>query len=178
MKSDNTQKKAVRPGTAVPNNEKVSYSETSGKSSRLPKFPASVKERWKIRRDQNGDEYIVVNGKESLVKSGLAHIYMISGVRVGAWVSSKKINLKVRNLQKQIAGLRVEQMGDGEAVLSININQIDGLCRAVNARSRRKVGVKQREHLRRISPFARRQKTLTKSTFRRPKMPKNGKGVH
>ncbi len=171
-------KEAARPGTATTNRTEVSYPKLAGRSSRLPKFPDAIKRRWIVRRDAGGQEYIVLNGKTSLAKGGLDHVYMLAGVRVGVWLTSKRIASKVQKLQKQVDGLRVEQFGDAEAVVSVDIDQIDDLCQTVKARTRRTVSDKERQRLQRISPIARRQKSLTKSTVRASGISKAGKGVH
>lgn len=168
-------KEADLAGPAKLNEAEVSYPKPVGRSSHLPKFSDAVKRRWKIRRDDNGDEYVVLNGQNSLAKHGLDHAYMISGVRVGVWLTSRQIAAKIRRLQKKVAGVRIEMFGDGEAVVSVGIEQIDDLCQAVKARARRKVSDKELQRLQRISLLARRQKTLTKSTVRAPKRSKHGR---
>ena len=170
-------KKADLAGPAVPNRTKESYSKLRGRSIHLQKFPDAVKRRWIVRRDTNGDEYIVLNGRNSLARDGLDHGYMISGVRVGVWLTGRRIAAKVQELQKQIAGLRIEQFGHDEAVVSVPLNLLDDLCHAVNARSRRKVSDKERQRLQRISPIARKQKSLSKSALRTPKRSKTGRGA-
>jgi hypothetical protein len=171
-------KEAARPRTATTREHTESYHETAGTSSGLPKFPESVKRRYKVRRDSCGGEYIVLNGKGSLAKGdGLDHVYMLSGARVGAWLTSRQIAAKVQKLQKQVAGLRIEQFGHDEAVVSVPLNLLDDLCHAVNARSRRKVSDKERQRLQRISPIARKQKSLSKSALRAAKTPKTGRGA-
>ena len=178
IRTDKPEKKeADLAGPATTNGTDELYPKTSSRSSGLPKFSDAVKRRWKVRRDAGGQDYIVLNGRSALGKGGLDHIYLISEVRVGAWLTSPRIASKVNKLQKLIGGLRIEQFGDGEAVVSVGIEQIDDLCRAVNARKRRTVSDKERQRLRRISPIAKRQKSLTKSNVRKPKITKSSKGV-
>ena len=151
--------------------QELAYQQTASRSSRLPKFSDAVKSRWKVRRDQNGAEYIVLNGRNSLARDGLGHAYMISGVRVGAWLASGRICSKVQKLRKSVVGLRIEMIGDTEAVVSVPTDRIDDLCNAVKARRRRTISDKERRRLQRISP-------LSKSTVLGPKMLQTGKGVH
>lgn len=162
-------------GTAKTNQSNKSYQTNSSKSRHLLKFPGSIKKRWIVKRDANGDEYIRLNGRKALGKYGIDHIYLIDEKTVGLWLTSCQIKSRIKNLKIKVPNLRIEQLGDGEAVLSVSIDQVDNLCHAVKARQRRKVSEQERKRLQRISPFARKQKTLTKSTVRTAKTIKAGK---
>ena len=99
-------------------------------------FSESVKQHYYVRRDECGAAYIALRGKKALGNCGLDHIYLISSDTVGLWVSSKQINRTIERLQSQVADLKVELLGDDEAVLSASISQLDALCRATGARVR------------------------------------------
>lgn len=116
-------------------------------------FASDVRKCWLVRRDQNYDPYIVLNGKTALGNDGLDHLFIISESRVGVWLTSRQIKQKIAALQKKLLELRIEQLGDGEAVISADIIHLDELCRAVRARKRRRISEAERRRLKDISPL-------------------------
>lgn len=100
-------------------------------------FSDDVKSAWRVRKDDCGDDFIRLNGRKALGSSGLDHIYPISLSKIGLWVTSGTLDRLIRQLKSQISGLELEQLGQGEAVLSAPVEQLDELCRAANARARR-----------------------------------------
>ena len=131
-------------------------------SSSPLRFSDEVRNKWIVRRDQCGDEYIVLTGKKALGYGGHDHIYFISARRVGLWVTSKQVRQKIKSLQHKVPDLAVEQLGDDEAVLSAPLDHLELLCRAAKARRRRQLSETRKQHLRRISPFLRGKKPLIK----------------
>lgn len=99
-------------------------------------FDDTVKRHYYIRRDECGAEYIALRGKRALGNGGLDHIYLISPYTLGLWITSKQINRTIEKLQSKVADLKVEQLGDDEAVLSVPLSQLDTLCQAAGARVR------------------------------------------
>ena len=99
-------------------------------------FDETVKHKYYIRRDDSGDEYLALRGSKALGNGGLDHIYLMDTETVGLWITSGAINSTIRRLQAKVPGMRVEQLGDGEAVLSAPLNQLDDLCQAAGARIR------------------------------------------
>jgi hypothetical protein len=99
-------------------------------------FNDAVKQHRYVRRDATGVEYIALRGKKALGNGGLDHIYLINLETVGFWITRGTIKSTIRRLQAKVSGLRVEQLGDGEAVLSAPLNQLDDLCQAAGARIR------------------------------------------
>lgn len=112
-------------------------------------FPDSVRQRWTVRRDANRDDFIVLNGRSSLANGGLDHIYRMSEARAAAWITSTRLRQKIKALVSKVSSLRVEQIGDGEAVVSADLADLDLLCRAVGARRRMRLTPEQRDDLRR-----------------------------
>ena len=100
------------------------------------KFSGDVKQRYYVRRDDCGDEYIALRGKNALGHDGLDHLYMISVEKLGLWITSGAIKSTVRRLQTKVPDLRIEQLGQSEAVLSCPLNQLEPLCQAAGARVR------------------------------------------
>jgi len=99
-------------------------------------FSESVIHRYYAKRDNCGDEYIALRGKKSLRNGGLDHIYLINRETVGLWITSKQINRTIKKFQSKVPDLKIEQLGDGEAVLSVPLNNLDALCQAAGARTR------------------------------------------
>ena len=123
-------------------------------------FSDEVKSRWRVRRDDGDDEYICLAGKKALGKGGLDHIYLVSTERVGLWLTTSRPKATIKRFQAKISGVVVEQMGDGEIVLSVPISELDNLCRAAGAIKRRYLSEKQRMKLAEVSaPFRFRKKT-------------------
>ena len=103
-------------------------------------FNDDVKRRYYVRRDdcgdERGDEYIALQGQKALGNGGLDHIYLVGPNKLGLWMTSATIKSTIRRLQNIVPDLRLEQFGDGEAVLSAPLSQLDTLCRAAKARMR------------------------------------------
>jgi hypothetical protein len=55
-------------------------------------FNDSVKQRYYVRRDECGDEYIALRGKKALGNGDLDHINLINLEIVGLWITSGVIN--------------------------------------------------------------------------------------
>ena len=114
----------------------------------------TVKQRYYIRRDDSGDEYLALRGSKALGNGGLDHIYLMDTETVGLWITSGAINSTIRRLQAKVPGMRVEQLGGGEAVLSAPLIQLDTLCQAAGARIRPHLTDEQKKRLtERIKPF-------------------------
>ena len=99
-------------------------------------FNDAVKQHRYVRRDETGVEYIALRGKKALGNGGLDHIYLITSDKLGLWITSGTINATIRRLQSKVSNLKGEQLGDGEAVLSAPLDQLENLCKAAGARVR------------------------------------------
>jgi len=117
-------------------------------------FAPAVKAVWRVKRDECRDEYIPLRGRTGLDSGGLDHVYALSRTRLGVWLSGRQILQRVRTLQGRLSGLLVEQLGDGEAILSAPVAELDTLCRAVKARRRRQVSQGERQRLQRMGRIA------------------------
>lgn len=135
-------------------------------NNHLPKFSESIKKKWIVKRDEAGDEFIRLNGKQALLNEGIDHIYLISPERVGVWLTGRQL----KPIQRVIPGLKVEQCGEGEIILSCSIEHLDKLCIAVGVRKRRPVSDETRKRLRSISPFLK-PDSLIKTANQRPNKP-------
>lgn len=116
-------------------------------------FDDTVKDRWIIKRDDNHDHYIALNGKKALGQGGLDHIYLIGPDKLGLWITTRQIRGRIKVLTEKVPGLAIEMLGDGEALLSIGIEHLDKLCVAARAKARRHVSEAEKQRLRQISPF-------------------------
>lgn len=110
-------------------------------------FNDNVKDRYYVRRDQCGDEFIALRGAKALGNGGLDHIYLIGPNMVGLWITSGQINRTVHRLQLQVPDLKVEQLGDTEAVLSAPISSLFHLCKSAGARVRPRLSPERKKHL-------------------------------
>ena len=110
-------------------------------------FSDEAKRRYVIRRDDCGDEYIALRGKKALGNGGLDHTYLIGPITMGLWITSGAIKSTVRRLQDKVPDLRIEQLGQDEAVLSAPVSQLDTLCGAANARVRQQLSGEQKRAL-------------------------------
>lgn len=112
------------------------------------RFPEQVKNNgWRITRDENGDERVLLTkGSEG------DHIYPLSKIRFGVWVSRSKISRLISKFEKT-DGCIVEQVGDGEAILSWPYKNFNRIARMLHAAKRKKVSRKLRSHLKTISPL-------------------------
>ena len=108
------------------------------------RFTGAVKDRYYVRRDDCGDEYVALRGKNALGNGGLDHIYNIGPNKLGLWVTSGQINRTIPRLLGEVPGLRVEQQGEHEAVLSAPVAHLDVLCRAAEARIRPRLSAEQK----------------------------------
>ena len=102
-------------------------------------FADPLKQRYFVRRDDCGGEYLSLRGPKALGAlgtGGLDHIYLIGPGTLGLWITSGTIKSTVRRLQGTVPGMNVELLGDSEAVLSAPLSQLDELCRAAGARNR------------------------------------------
>jgi hypothetical protein len=122
-------------------------------------FSSDIKRRWIVKRDQCRDEYIALTGKNVLGYGGLDHIYLISPIKVGLWLTSRQIRQKIKSLKRKIPKLSIEQLGEDEAVVSVPIAKLDNLCNVVRARRRRQLSTSEKERLRRVNPFLRGKRT-------------------
>jgi hypothetical protein len=143
----------------------------------LPDFSDEIKKHWIVRRDVCGDEYIALNGKNALGKKplrkgspGKDHIYLISKDRAGLWISGVQVQKKVNAIQKKVPSLMIEQIGDGEAVVSVPVNDLHELCKAARAKRRKQLTEDQRQRLRESNPIARMKKNRAKSALNVPKI--------
>ncbi len=116
-------------------------------------FSDNVKKCWTVKHDNCFDEYLVLNGKNALGKGGLDHIYLISSNKAGLWLTGKQVKQKINTIQKKVPSLMIEQLGDGEAVLSVPFNDLHDLCEAVRARKRKQLSEEQIQKLRNNLPF-------------------------
>tara|TARA_R100000808_G_scaffold24691_1_gene57621 strand:- start:2360 stop:2752 length:393 start_codon:yes stop_codon:yes gene_type:complete len=99
-------------------------------------FPDEVKRRYWVLKDEGGDEYIALRGKRALGNGGMGHIYRISEDLLGWWIDSTQA-FNVYNIHKGgIHDLRLEQLGEGEAVISCPTRRLHDLCQAAKARTR------------------------------------------
>ncbi len=126
----------------------------------LPDFSDDIKKSWIVKRDECGDEYIALNGKNALGKGGLDHIYLISNNKADFWITGKQVGKKINNIQKRLPSIVIEQLGDGEAVLSVPICDLRKLCEVARAKKRKHLSEDQRQRLRDISPFIRSKKNI------------------
>ena len=117
------------------------------KKSEHLEFSEEIKSKWFVRRDSCYDQYIVLNGKKALGNGGLDHIYLISKDRAGYWVTSDRISRSITSLQKKVPSIEVEQLGTGEAVLSLPVSDLDRLCRVIRAKKHKVVSD---EHLKKL----------------------------
>ena len=125
-------------------------------------FSDDVKKCWIVKRNSCGDEYIALNGKKACGKGGLDHIYLISKKQAGLWVTSRQIKQKIDNLRDKVPALVIEQLGDGEAVVSVPVGDLHNLCGAVKARKHKHLSEDEVQRLKEISPFLKNQKSLVK----------------
>ena len=119
----------------------------------LPDFSDDIKKRWIVRRDKCGDEFIALNGRTALGKGGLDHIYLISESEAGLWITGVQVQQKIDTIQKKVPSLTIIQQGQGEAVVSVPVEDLDALCEAAGAKRRKRLSEEQRQRLRDISPF-------------------------
>ena len=126
-------------------------------------FSDGIKKCWIVKRDSCGDEYIALNGKNALGKGGFDHIYLISEQLAGLWTTSRQLRQKINSLRSKVSSLAIEQIGDGEAVVSVPIGDLHTLCKAYRARKRKHLSESQLQRLQAISPFLRRTKGLVKT---------------
>lgn len=126
-------------------------------------FSDDIKKRWFVKKDSCGDEYIALNGKKALGKGGVDHIYLISEKRAGLWITSKQIKQKINNLKGKVSALVIEQLGKDEAVVSVPVEDLHNLCKAVKAKKHKHLNESQLQRLRAISPFLKDLNGLTKS---------------
>ena len=152
-------------------NRSKEYQSSSSKSIHLPQFSQKIKSKWVVKRDERGDEFIRLNGKNALLNEGLDHIYLISEDLVGVWLTTRQIESRVRRLKKIVPGLTIQQLGDTEGVLSCSIEHLDDLCKAVGAQQRRTVSDETRERLRRINPQLKHPKSSTDKPSQGPNEP-------
>jgi hypothetical protein len=133
------------------------------------KFSDDIKKHWIVKKDECRDEFIALNGKNALGKGGLDHIYLIEEEKAGLWLTSQGLR-KITTLQNKVPSLAIEQMGNGEAVLSVPIEDLHNLCKAVGARKRQQLNEQRLEQLKNCANHARAQKTLIKSVVTAPKI--------
>ena len=131
------------------------------------KFSDDIKKHWVVKRDKSFDEYIALNGKKALGKGGLDHIYLISEKQAGLWLTCQ-IMRKITTLQSKVPSLTIIQQGDGEAILSVPIEDLHKLCQAVSARKRKELTEKQRQRLKERITTLRRKKSLVKPALNGP----------
>ena len=112
-----------------------------------PIFADDVKQRYYIRHDDCGDEYIALRGSKALGNGGLDHIYWIKADTLGLWMSSGQINRTIKKLMTQVPELKIEQLGDGEAVLSAPVSSLHQLCRTAGARVRPQLSDERKKQL-------------------------------
>jgi len=172
----NRKEKAAAITAALKRNLKEQYQSSSPRSIHLPRFSQDIKQKWQVKRDECGDEFIRLNGKTALLNGGLDHIYLINEKIVGVWLTTRQIESRFEKLKKMVPGIKIEQLGDGEGVLSCSIKHLDKLCEGVRARKRRKLSEKSRKRLCDINPQLNREKTTINWPTQGPDEPKKTGG--
>lgn len=138
-------------------------------SSEHLKFSDDIKRCWIVKKDECRDEYIGLNGKNALGKGGLDHIYLISEKKAGLWLTCHGMR-KISTLQSKVPSLVIEQMGSGEAVLSVPIEDLHSLCKAVGARKRKQLSEERLKQLKDNISQLRTKKTMVKSAVKAAKI--------
>lgn len=133
------------------------------------KFSDEIKRFWIVKKDECRDEYIGLNGKNALGKGGLDHIYLISEKKAGLWLTCHGMR-KITTLQNKVPSLAIEQMGSGEAVLSVPIEDLHTLCKAIGARKRKQLSAERLKQLKDHANHARSKKNLIKSAVKAAKI--------
>ena len=110
-------------------------------------FDNSAKRMYYVYHDDCRDEYVALRGKHALGKDGVDHIYLIDEDTVAVWITSQKINRTIMRLMGQVPGLKVEQLGDTEAVLSAPLASLYQLCKAAGARGRPQLSSERKRQL-------------------------------
>lgn len=102
-------------------------------------FSDEIRRCYFVRRDACSDEHIALRGSKAMGKGGLDHIYLIGPDKLGLWITRRNIESTVLRLMEKVPDLRVEQLGEKEAVLSAPLCRLDALCEAAGARVRRRM---------------------------------------
>ena len=108
------------------------------KSPDRSEFAPEVTRRYRVfRHPRTGEQFIPLRGFKGLSGvCGCQHVYLAGAGRSAIWLEGR-VEAKIKRLRGICPDLRVEQLGDREAVISVGMRELESVLPHLGAHRRR-----------------------------------------